>query len=272
MEGLHDLSSGRHFLFHASAVFGAAAALENRNRAHRFAFEVVVIDHDGRTEERHDENVVPEDDECSEDAEGPCARDRGEARAEEGHARCRARDRHCLPGLPPHPRHARLQVLVDFGSLVLGLIVSIHEDENVVGADGAHDEDGQHVEAREVLDLEDAAEEEPRAGDREKNLRHADQRKEQRTNHVPDVEEDEDDGADGSHGVHEDDLQEHLEDEQRHEVEGVCLLAVTPLRHLLYVVVQVVHNIVLDLFFLIGFFVINVLVAFVRPPEKQNRA
>ena len=46
-------------------------------------------------------------------------------------------------------------------------LATVHEDKNVVRTDGTHDKDAHHVDACEILDLENHSDEEPGHGNAE---------------------------------------------------------------------------------------------------------
>mmetsp|Transcript_15219 Transcript_15219/g.36059 ORF Transcript_15219/g.36059 Transcript_15219/m.36059 type:complete len:510 (-) Transcript_15219:1360-2889(-) len=146
VEGGEGGVGGGLFLVAALAASGAAAT-EPRDLARRVALEAVVIDDDRGAEQGHDEHVVPEDHERREDAEGAHGGDGGEDGAEKGGAGGGTRDRHRVPRLAPHPRHSARERARHLRPLVRGLLVGVHEDEDVVGTNGAHDKDGQGVHA-----------------------------------------------------------------------------------------------------------------------------
>eukprot|EP00961_Rhodomonas_salina_P244702 3307171-Rhodomonas_salina.1 len=184
MKGRQRLLSGARVLVATLAPCGAAAA-EPGDLARGGALEAVVVDDDRGAEQGHDENVVGEDDQGREHAEGARGRDWHEEHAQEGHAGRCARDRHGGTRLAPHPRHAGGEVAVHVGALVRRLAVRVHEYEDVIRADRAHNEDCESVKAAKVPDLENATKEKPRAGEGEDDFGHADACQEQRAEHVP---------------------------------------------------------------------------------------
>eukprot|EP00962_Isochrysis_galbana_P002444 scaffold652_cov100-Isochrysis_galbana.AAC.8 len=103
---------------------------------------VVPDDYNG-AQPRHDEDVVDEDDQ----------RGRGGG-GDEGGAGGQRRDQHRQPRPAIHPAQPRHQTLVDLRSGVEGLLPRIHEDEDVVGADGQHNVDGQHLLEGHPFDLQ----------------------------------------------------------------------------------------------------------------------
>ena len=49
-------------------------------------------------------------------------------------------------------------------------LVRIHEDEDIIGANGGHDKDGERIQKVKVLDLKDNSKDEPCHGERKEDF------------------------------------------------------------------------------------------------------
>mmetsp|Transcript_49552 Transcript_49552/g.152940 ORF Transcript_49552/g.152940 Transcript_49552/m.152940 type:complete len:781 (+) Transcript_49552:309-2651(+) len=181
--------------------------------AARAALEVVVVEDDACRKPSDDQDVVGDDDKGREDAKGLDVGQRVHGGDDEGAARRGAGDEHGPRRAAVDPIHARLQV--DAHLLAVGgELVLVHEDKDVVGANGHNDEEGHEVETVEVLELEDHVVEEERNGDGQDDLHDASKGNDDGVCLDPEPDEDQHQTHEDPEGVKQDDVQELAADQR----------------------------------------------------------